>query len=87
MKRQLTFITKEEGCSLCDEAFEEIESAMDYVDFDLDIVKIRKGEPNYERYWDKIPVILIDGKVAFTGQTSRDALIRRLKPKPKWKFW
>ena len=87
MKPQLTFITKEEGCSLCDEAFEEIESAMDYVEFDIDIVKIRKGEPNYEKYWDKIPVILINGKLAFTGHTTRDGLIRKLKPKPKWKFW
>lgn len=85
--RQLQFITKEDGCSLCDEAFVEIESAMDYVDFDLDIVKIRKGDALWGKYWDKVPVILIDGKVAFTGHTSRDALIRKLKPKPKWKFW
>ena len=62
MKRQLQFITKEEGCSLCDDAFEEIESAMDYVDFDMDIVKIRNGDPLWDKYWDKIPVILIDGK-------------------------
>jgi hypothetical protein len=53
----------------------------------MDIVKIRKGDPLWDKYWDKIPVILIDGKVAFTGRTTRDALIRKLKPKPKWKFW
>lgn len=73
------FITKEEGCSLCDDAFSEIESAMDYVEFDLDIVKIREGDELWTKYWDKIPVILINGKVAFKYRTSRDALIRKLK--------
>jgi hypothetical protein len=86
-KPRVQFITKEEGCSLCDDAFEEIESAMDYVEFDLDIVKIRPGDELWERYWDKIPVIVIDGKVAFTHRTTRDLLIRRLRPKRGWKFW
>ncbi|HET6401545.1 MAG TPA: glutaredoxin family protein [Candidatus Kapabacteria bacterium] len=78
-KPQVQFITKEEGCSLCDEAFVELESAMDYVEFDLDIVKIREGDELWAKYWDKIPVILINGKVAFKYRTSRDALIRKLK--------
>ncbi|MFI5202395.1 MAG: glutaredoxin family protein [Candidatus Kapaibacterium sp.] len=78
-KPVVQFITKEEGCSLCDEAFVELESAMDYVEFDLDIVKIREGDELWAKYWDKIPVILINGKVAFKYRTSRDALIRKLK--------
>jgi hypothetical protein len=86
-KPRVQFITKEEGCSLCDEAFEEIESAMDYVEFDLDIVKIRKGDELWEKYWDKIPVIIINDKVAFTHRTTRDLLIRKLRPRRNWKFW
>jgi hypothetical protein len=93
-KPKLQFITKEEGCSLCDDAFEEIESAMDYVDFDIEIVKIRKPDDRssadvklWDKYWDQIPVIIIDGKVAFKHRTTRDLLIRKLRPKPKWKFW
>ena len=86
-KPRVQFITKEEGCSLCDEAFEEIESAMDYVEFDLEIVKIRKGDALWDMYWDKIPVILINDKVAFTHRTTRDLLIRKLRPRSKWKFW
>ncbi|HEX5315436.1 MAG TPA: glutaredoxin family protein [Candidatus Kapabacteria bacterium] len=78
-KPVVQFITKEEGCSLCDDAFAEIESAMDYVEFDLDIVKISEGDELWTKYWDKIPVILINGKVAFKYRTSRDALIRKLK--------
>ena len=86
-KPRVQFITKEEGCMLCDEAFEELESAMDYVEFDLEIVKIRPGDELWERYWDKIPVILINGKVAFMHRTTRDLLIRKLRPRKSWKFW
>jgi hypothetical protein len=86
-KPRIEFITKEDGCSLCDDAFAEIESAMDYVEFDLEIVKIRPGEELWERYWDKIPVILINGKQAFVHRTTRDLLIRKLRPKRSWKFW
>ncbi|MEO6938724.1 MAG: glutaredoxin family protein [Candidatus Kapaibacterium sp.] len=83
----LTFITKEEGCSLCDEAFEEIEDAKEYFDFDVEIVKIRKGDAMYDLYWDKIPVILINGKLAFKYRTTRDQLIQKLKARRSWKFW
>jgi Glutaredoxin-like domain (DUF836) len=86
-KPSVQFITKEEGCSLCDDAFEELQSAMDYVEFDLDIVKIRQGEELWNLYWDKIPVIVINGKVAFTHRTTRDLLIRKLRPRRSWKFW
>jgi hypothetical protein len=86
-KPVLTFITKEGGCTLCDEAWEEIESAQDYAEFDIDIVKIRKGDEYYEKYWDKIPVILINNEVAFMHRTTRDQLLKKLKGKPWWKFW
>ncbi len=86
-KPHVQFITKEEGCSLCNDAFEELESAMDYVEFDLEIVKIRQGDALWERYWDKIPVVVINDKVAFTHRTTRDLLIRKLRPRSKWKFW
>ncbi len=86
-KPVVQFITKEGGCGLCDDAFEEVQSAMDYVDFDLEIVKIRLGDELWNKYWDKIPVIMINGKEAFQHRTTRDMLIRKLKPKPAWKFW
>ena len=86
-KPLLQFITKEEGCSLCDEAFAEIESAMDYADFDLEIIKLREGDEWWDKYWDKIPVILINGKLAFKYRTSRDQLLRKLKTKKTWRFW
>jgi len=78
---QVTFITKEGGCTLCDELFAELESARDYVDFDLDIQKIEDDENLYKLYWDKIPVLLVNGKVAVKYRATRDELIRKIQKK------
>ena len=86
-KPLLEFITKDGGCSLCDDAWVEIESALDYVDFDVEIVRIRPGDPQYDEYWDSIPVIKINGKVAFKYRTTRDQLIRKLQARKFWQFW
>ena len=86
-KPLLQFVTKEEGCSLCDDAFVEVEDAMEYVDFDLEIIKIREGDEWYAKYWDKIPVIIINGKLAFKYRTTRDQLIKALEGRKGWMFW
>ena len=78
---QVTFITKEGGCTLCDELFAELESARDYVDFDLDIQKIEDDENLHKLYWDKIPVLLVNGKVAVKYRATRDELIRKIQKK------
>jgi hypothetical protein len=74
----VTFITKEGGCSLCDELFAELESARDYVDFDLEIRKIEEDDELYKQYWDKIPVVLVNGKLAVKYRATRDELIRKI---------
>lgn len=86
-KPLLEFITKEEGCSLCDDAWEEIQDAMEYADFDVEVIKIREGDELWDKYWDKIPVILINGKLAFKYRTTRDLLIHKLQARRGWKFW
>lgn len=84
---RVEFITKEGGCGLCDDAFAEVESAHDYVDFDLEVVQLREGDALWEKYKNDFPVILIDGKFAFKHRTTCDMLIRKLRPKAWWKFW
>jgi Glutaredoxin-like domain (DUF836) len=86
-KPLLEFITKEEGCSLCDEAWEGIEDTREYADFDVEIIKIRPGDKLWDEYWDKIPVILINGKLAFKYRTTRDQLIKKLQARKSWQFW
>lgn len=78
---QVTFITKEGGCTLCDEMFAELESARDYVDFDLDIRKIEEDDELYKKYWDKIPVLLVGVKVAAKYRATRDEIIRKIEGK------
>ena len=86
-KPLLEFITKEEGCSLCDEAWVEVEDAKEYIDFDIVVHKISSGDERYKLYWDKIPVILINGKLAFKYRTTRDQLIKKLQARRGWMFW
>jgi glutaredoxin len=87
----LTFITKDGGCGLCDDAYEEVEDAKEYVDFDVETVRLSERDREWEKYKNDFPVILIDGKFAFKHRTTRDLLIRKLtqaaKPKAWWKFW
>ncbi len=84
---QLQFITKEGSCTLCDELFIELESAQDYVDFDLEILKIEQDEELYKKYWDKIPVILLNGKVIVKYRSTRDELIKKINRRSFFKFW
>jgi hypothetical protein len=84
---KVQFITKEGGCTLCDELFEELESARDYVDFDLEILKIEQDDELYEKYWDQIPVILVGGKLAVKYRATRDELIKKIDGRSWWKFW
>ena len=91
MKPVLQFITKAGGCSLCDDAFEEIEDAKEYVEFDLEVLPLAEGDAQWEEYKDDFPVGLIGGVVVFKHRTTRDLLVRKIrefsKPRPKWKFW
>ena len=84
---QIQFITKEGGCTLCDDLFVELESARDYVDFDLEILKIEQDQELYKKYWDKIPVILLNGKIIVKYRATRDQLIKKINSRSFWKFW
>ncbi len=78
-KPKVEFITKNGGCSLCDDMFVELEDAMEYVDFELEIRKIDDDDELYRLYWDKIPVLIINGKVAAKYRATRDEIIRKIE--------
>ncbi len=78
-KPQVQFVTKQGGCSLCDDMFVELESAMDYVEFDLEILKIEDDVELHKKYWDKIPVLIVNGKVAAKYRATRDEIIRKVE--------
>ncbi|HVK39931.1 MAG TPA: glutaredoxin family protein [Candidatus Kapabacteria bacterium] len=61
---EVTFLTKD-GCRLCDEALSVVEGVRRRFPFKLDVVHIVEGDEWYERFGDKIPVGLIDGRMIF----------------------
>jgi hypothetical protein len=61
---QVTFLTKD-GCRLCDEALYVVEGVRRRFPFKLDIVHIAEGDEWFATYGDKIPVGLINGRMAF----------------------
>jgi glutaredoxin len=67
-----------DGCHLCDRALAVVEAARDELGFRLELVDIG-GEPELEaRYRELLPVVEIDGRVAFTYFVPPDALRARL---------
>jgi hypothetical protein len=67
-----------EGCHLCERALEVVGAARDEVGFELAIVDIG-GDPALEaRYRELLPVVEIDGQVAFTYFVESAALRARL---------
>ena len=51
------------GCHLCEIAIDRIKSTMDELKFELDIKLIDNDVKLQEEYGEKVPVILIEGKV------------------------
>jgi hypothetical protein len=66
---EVTFLTKD-GCRLCDEALFVVEGVRRRFPFKLDIVHIVEGDEWFERFGDKIPVGLIDGRMVFKYRVS-----------------
>ena len=61
---EVVFLTKD-GCRLCDEALHVVEGVRRRFPFRLNIVHIVEGDEWFDRYSDKIPVGLINGRMAF----------------------
>jgi hypothetical protein len=66
-------------CHLCDIALGELERLRRNYWFPLEIIKIEPGDEWYPKYHEKIPVVLIEGRMAFKYRVERAALLERLK--------
>ena len=60
----LTLYTKPD-CTLCDEARAALERVRERMPFELDVIDIRADAGLAERYGERIPVVLVDGKEAW----------------------
>ena len=76
-RRRVT-LYRAQGCHLCESAARVIESVRAEVPFELVEVDIT-GDPELERaYRERIPVVEVDGKEAFTYFVHPEGLRRRL---------
>jgi glutaredoxin len=65
-------------CSLCDAAAAALSRVRDRVSFDLDVVDISADPELRARYGERIPVVLVDGELAFEYEVDEQALAERL---------
>lgn len=66
-------------CHLCDIAKEKIEAARRQVEFNLETVDITTRPDLWERYRERIPVVLVNGQEAFVYRVSELRLVRLLR--------
>lgn len=77
-RHTLNFYTKE-GCRLCEEALNAIEQAAEIVDFQYNSIDITTDEKLMMKFDIDIPVIEIDGEIAFKHRVDKKKLISILK--------
>ena len=68
-----------QGCHLCESAERVIAAVRSEVDFELEEVDITGDSELEPRYRERIPVVLVDGKEAFTYFVTPDGLRRRVE--------
>ena len=67
------------GCHLCEEALRLIHQ----LGVEPELVDIDADERLFQLYDWRVPVVLVDGKVAAEGRIDRDRLRKALTPGPK----
>ena len=72
------FYTKEE-CSLCETALTVILRVGKSIDFELNILDITQDDSLMTRFKTEIPVVEIDGDIAFKHRVNEKEFIRLLK--------
>jgi glutaredoxin len=76
--RRLVEIYSKPGCCLCEVALATLQAVRSRVPFELLERDVRQDAVLAERWRYDIPVVCIDGEVAFRGRVSEEAFERRL---------
>jgi glutaredoxin len=74
---RLTLYTKPD-CSLCDSAAAALARVRERAAFELDVVDISRDPRLRASYGERIPVVLVDGELAFEYEVDEQALEHRL---------
>ena len=77
MKHRVTIYGKPE-CCLCDQALDVLEAVRKLIPFEIEKRDISGDAGLIGRYGLDIPVILVDGKMAFRHRIDKDRLVALL---------
>jgi glutaredoxin len=77
--RRVVEIYSKPDCSLCEVALATLEAVRRRVPFDLVERDVREDAVLAERWRYDIPVVCVDGEVAFRGRVPEEAFERRLR--------
>ena len=78
--KTVTFISKDD-CHLCDIAKSVVLKVQKKIAFNLKEKKIIPGNPEFETYHERVPVVLIDEEFAFQYKFSELQLLKILDKK------
>lgn len=67
------------SCGLCRRAQATLEALRQKIHFDFDVVNIDENEPAQRQYWDRIPVVEVNGSVIAVAPADNPTLTRALK--------
>lgn len=77
---RITLYTKE-GCHLCEKARVILDRVAEDYPLTVESFDITRDEGLYERYWDVIPVVEVEGGPTFVSKVSEFRLRRALEGK------
>ncbi|MEP7217986.1 MAG: glutaredoxin family protein [Bacteroidota bacterium] len=72
-------VISRDDCHLCDKALAVVEEVRRRRPFRLRVVKMVEGDEWHERYWDKIPVGLVNGAMIFKYRVTAEELLAKLR--------
>ena len=74
----MTLYTKPD-CGLCSEAHVALVRIQARIQFELETVNIEADTIAYSRYWDRIPVVVVDGEEVAAAPIDEERLIAALQ--------
>ena len=75
--KSVTLYTRE-GCGLCDKAHSLLVRLNREIRFSLEVVDIDRNMEAHDRYWLRIPVVLVDGAEAAAAPIDERVLRKAL---------
>jgi glutaredoxin len=78
MSKILLEIYSKENCQLCDELKEIVKKVNKKIDFEIKEIDITKDNDIFEKYKYDIPVVHLNGIIAFKHRITESELIKKL---------